>query len=147
MLSLLQQDEEAAEKEARLAKELDHLRAFRAALALVILGIDPNARGFAGRAQKAVGTRPRRGWTTIIRHYLRQTPGSTFDTIATLAINDGKRPEGTTNEEFRERLRFALRDMKKKGFVRSFQLTSGLRTITQYYLTETNSAPQDAEPN
>lgn len=61
------------------------------------------------------GTRPRRGWATILREALHHTPDSTFDEVMRLV--DPRRPDEVSEDEYRKRIRFALRDLLHGGDV------------------------------
>lgn len=72
------------------------------------------AKPTATRVLEIRKARPRRGWTKVIRDVLTVHPGITFKQLLTYAREGGMEPEGAP--DFEKRMRFALRDMTKKGF-------------------------------
>jgi hypothetical protein len=123
IVSLQQQDDLNAQKEAKLWKEIQRIREVRKAYAVVIANSsgggmeDQDATPAIGVTERIVETkqaRPRRGWTKIIRDVLTVHPGITFKQLIDYALEAGKEPDGAP--DFEKRMRYALRDMTSKGF-------------------------------
>jgi predicted transcriptional regulator len=120
---LLEQDKGLEKKELFYTQRLENVRSVRRAIAILLANDVVEDTGELTSIYSTTRTspvlaskesRPRRGWTKIIREILSVHPGITFKEVLQYAREGGMEPEDVP--DFEDRLKFALRDLTKKGF-------------------------------